>query len=283
MFFEGSNEVTRFFGLSLVRDFMAATCRHVGAFAAADPQLTQIYTRCVRTCRLIPRALSRSAPLTNAPRHDSVRDALWAWTTAHVAQNAAIPTFILNNVVTVLTLLIKRDFPERWPSAFHDVLAVGGSTTAGLDLAVRILADLEVEVVMFAEGRTKEEIAHNTRIKDVVRRPSPVDDATATTTSGGGASIAQRLVEFLCRSASAVREANADLSERCLRCLADLVGWVDVSLVACEATLTCVYGALRDTDPNLCGAACACLLELVKKGMEPVQKVSGEGRGGSRV
>ena len=46
LFFEGSNEVTRFFGLSLVRDFMTATCRHAGAFAAADPQLTQIYMRC---------------------------------------------------------------------------------------------------------------------------------------------------------------------------------------------------------------------------------------------
>ena len=105
LFFEGSNEVTRFFGLSLVRDFMSTTCKQTSAFSSSDPQLNQIY--------------------------NSIRDALWTWTTGHVAQNAAIPTFILNNVVTVLTLLIKRDFPERWPSAFRDVLAVGSSTTAG--------------------------------------------------------------------------------------------------------------------------------------------------------
>ena len=51
------------------------------------------------------------------------------------------------------------------------------------------------------------------------------------------------------------------------------MGWVDVSLIACESTLTCVYAALRDADTSLCGAACACLQELVKKGMEPLQKV----------
>ena len=240
LFFEGANEVTRFFGLSLVRDFMTTTCKQSSAFAA-DPQLNNIYS--------------------------SIRDALWTWTTGHVAQNTVIPVFILNNVVTLLTLLVKRDFPERWPSAFHDVLTIGSSSPSGLDLAVRILSDLEVEVVMYAEGRTKEEIAHNTLIKDCMRRTAGDDTTTSAT------SIAQRLVEFLCRSAAAVREADVMLSERCLRCLADLVGWVDVTLIACEGTLTCIYAALRDRDPRLCGAACACLLELVKKGMEPLQKI----------
>ena len=51
-------------------------------------------------------------------------------------------------------------------------LPLRGAIT-GLDLAVRILGDLEVEVVMFSEGRTKDEIAHNTLIKDYMRRPGP--------------------------------------------------------------------------------------------------------------
>ena len=134
---------------------------------------------------------------------------------------------------------------------------MGRGCTAGLDLTVRVICDLEVEVVMFSEGRGKAEVAHNVLIKDAMRASEN--------------SITRRIVEFLCQSAQSIRSSNVDLSERCLRCLADMVGWIDVSQVACESTLSCIYGALRD--PELCGAALGCVLELVKKGMEPIQKI----------
>jgi hypothetical protein len=187
----------------------------------------------------------------------SIREAIWAWTMDSLNKNIPIPVFILNNLVTVLTLLIKLQFPESWPSAFTELLVVGRSGTAGLDLAVRVICDLEVEVVMFSEGRGRDEVAHNVLIKDAMRASDN--------------SITRSIVEFLCQSAAAIRGTIADLSERCLRCLADMIGWIEVSLVACESTLSCIFQALRDTE--LCGAGLACLLELVKKGMEPVQKI----------
>lgn len=134
---------------------------------------------------------------------------------------------------------------------------MGRESTAGLDLVVRVICDLEVEVVMFSEGRGKQEVIHNVLIKDAMRANEN--------------SIVKQLVEFLCQSAASARSSNVELSERCLRCLAELIGWIDISLVACESTLSCLYLALRD--PELCGAVLACLLELVKKGMEPVQKI----------
>lgn len=172
-------------------------------------------------------------------------------------QNVPIPVFILNNLVTVLTLLIKLQFPESWSTAFHDLLDVGRGCVAGLDLAVRVICDLEVEVVMFNENRGKGEVSRNVLIKDTMR--------------GNDNNITRNIVEFLCQSAASIRVSNVELSERCLRCLADMVGWIDISLVACESTLSCIYLALRD--PEICSAALACLLELVKKGMESVQKI----------
>jgi Exportin 1-like protein len=65
--------------------------------------------------------------------------------------------------------LIKLLFPESWPLAFSDLLAVGRESTAGLDLVVRVICDLEVEVVMFSEGRGKQEVIHNVLIKDAMR------------------------------------------------------------------------------------------------------------------
>ena len=94
---------------------------------------------------------------------------MWAWTINSLTQNVPIPVFILNNLVTVLTLLIKLQFPESWTTAFADLLEVGRGSTAGLDLTVRVICDLEVEVVMFSEGRGKGEIAHNILIKDAMQ------------------------------------------------------------------------------------------------------------------
>ena len=232
LFFEGRSELSNFFGLSLVRDFLSSASYPTSASYAAHAQSPiQVY--------------------------NSIRDAIWAWTIGNLSQRTPIPFFILNNLVTVLTLLIKLQFPESWPTAFSDLLEVGRGSTTGLDLAVRVICDLEVEVVMFSEGRGKAEIAHNVLIKDAMRANED--------------SIVRRLVDFLCQSAASVRSTNVDLSERCLRCLAELIGWVDISLVACESTLSCMYLAIRDTE--LCSAVLACLLEVVKKGMEPTQKI----------
>ena len=230
LFFEGHSELCRFFGLSLVRDFL------LSAFRPSSP----------------------SASLAEfSPVYSSIREAVWAWTTSNLIQNVPIPVFILNNLVTVLTLLIKLQFPECWSTAFSDILEVGRGCTAGLDLAVRVICDLEVEVVMFNEGRGKGEVARNVLIKDAMRANEN--------------SITKNMVEFLCQSAASIRISNVELSERCLRCLADMIGWIDISLVACESTLSCIYLALRDSE--LCSASLACLLEVVKKGMEPVQKI----------
>lgn len=201
--------------------------------------------------------LSKDNMVSQGPVYRSIREAIWAWTSNSISSNYPIPVFILNNLVTVVTLLIKLLFPEGWSTAFSDLLILGRSNIAGLDLTVRVICDLEVEVVMFKEGRGRDEVTHNVIIKDAMRASDN--------------SITKNLVEFLCQSASSVRASNVDLSQRCLRCLADMIGWIDVSLVACESTLSCIYQALRDEE--LCGAALACLLELVKKGMEPVPKV----------
>ena len=85
LFFDGHTEISRFFGLSLIREFLSSLIKINGS--TVDPQVNQI--------------------------HQTIRDAMWSWTSNHIAQGITLPTFILNNLVTVLTLLIKRDFPER--------------------------------------------------------------------------------------------------------------------------------------------------------------------------
>lgn len=81
------------------------------------------------------------------------------------------------------------------------------------------------------------------------------------------------IIEYLCSSAVACRSRrNGELSEKCLRCLADLVGWVDVNLISSDKVLSTIYSSLQDD--VLSGSGCACLAELVKKGMDIGSKIN---------
>ena len=194
------------------------------------------------------------------------------------------PVYLINNVVSIVTLCVKHDFPEIWPSAFDEILELGNSCISGLDLTVRVLSDLDVEVVTsFSDGgtaassaapaennsqatrRQKEEQMHNTAIKDAMR----------------AGDITRNIVHLLCKSAVYLRSDTAlhasrgtgtcnALSRRCLRCMSLFIGWIDVNLVISE-TLSTLYQSLQDG--VLCAPALACLYELVKKGMDPLVKV----------
>lgn len=107
---------------------------------------------------------------------------------------------------------------------------------------------------MYNLDRSPEEIAHNTLIKDTIRDKN----------------IAHDLVVFLCNSALSIRESNVNLSKKCFRALAELIGWIDLSLILQTPALSIIYNAM--TDVTLLNAACGCILEIVKKGMDPVSK-----------
>ena len=255
LFFKGSTDTAKFFGLSMVRDY-----------------------------------LDSRVPVE---RRKTIRDAMMEWVkTAIVPQQPGAgarkderpPVYLVNNVASVITLCIKHDYPELWPGAFEEVMQLGNSCIAGLDMTVRILTDLDVEVVTaFVEGGTaassaaaggantsaatsllQKEMAHNTAVKDAMRKGD----------------VTRNIVNLLSKSAVYLRtdpgvhqlhgrgKCNA-LSRRCLRCMASFIGWIDVNLVISE-TLSTLYQALQDE--VLCAPALACLYELVKKGMDPAVK-----------
>ena len=135
----------------------------------------------------------------------------------------------------------------------------------GFTVALRVVTELDVEVVMFDDRRCGEEITHNTLIKDTMRQQNIVKD----------------LVEFLCKSVVLLRQDHfvADaaegvkISQRCLKALASMIGWIDISLVVNNDVLSLLYDCLRSPGRELTADACKCLYEVVKKGMDPVNKV----------
>jgi len=220
-FFDSTSDTAKLFGLSLIRDYLSR--------AGCSPEVME--------------------------HRRTIRENVLRWSASSVVSGMQIPSFIMNSVVTILTLGIKFEYPRQWPSAFDDILPLAETGPHGLDLVVRVLSELEVEVVMFTEQRTDEEKRNNTMIKDSMRA-SPV--------------IAN-VVSLLCRNTVAMYHAgHNELAERCLRCLAELISWIELQLVIQEALPT-LYRAL--SIPQFTAAACSCLYEILKKGMDSVIKV----------
>lgn len=220
LFFDGSTALSKFFGLSLIREYMSS---NGGAPPVAERQ--------------------------------KVRDAMMAWLGTHGANVSCVESYVINSIVTIVTLAIKHDFPELWPTAFADILTFGQRGINELDITIRVLSELEVEVVVYNESRSKQEVAHNTIVKDAIR----------------AGPIAGNIVQFLCQSAVSVRPVKASLSAKCLIALSEIIGWVDNGLIVNHTTLPIIYQTL--TDVEVAEAGLTCLLELVKKGMDPYLKI----------
>lgn len=171
--------------------------------------------------------------------------------------NERIEPYAMNNVANILTLCIKCDFPENWDSAFDEILSLSELGWMGIDLCARIISDVDVEIVMFSEARTTDEINHNRIVKDAMRTGS----------------ILFNIVNFLTSSAgqAAQKEEYLSIGELCLNSLATMIGWIDIGLIVNDSILPQVYQYLQYGP--LASAACGCLLEISKKGMNPSDKV----------
>lgn len=210
LFFESQSQTAQFFGLSLLRGYLSS----VDSFSFPDHRF-------------------------------NIREGMMTWLNTSFLENGQteIPSYIINNVVSVVTLCLKQDYPEHWPSAFQDILRLTsqspsanlppGRVLRAIDLITRILAELDMEVIVFNDQRTKQEVQHNVIIKDTMR-------ATG---------VVQNLVDFLCHSAvnctAAAGQDSISVAENCLACLAPLIGWIDITLVVQNALPT-IFSAIQD-------------------------------------
>lgn len=203
---------------------------------------------------------------------DKIRESILSWLHSyfeHISSGSTqnnpylnIPPYLLSNIVFIYTLLIKIDYPERWPSAFNDLLYFGHKYAVkdSIFFITKVLTELEAEVVVFNENRNKEEVAHNTEIKDVMRSTE----------------VMPRIVNFLSQTILISLNTPSSDSElvahACLMCLSELIGWIDLNLVINES-LNVIYMSFKSSSMKIKYGALSCIYSLIKKGMDPVDKV----------
>ncbi|GJP29651.1 hypothetical protein CLOM_g19286 [Closterium sp. NIES-68] len=248
---------------------------------------------------------------------------------------AAWAVFIRNKVAQVIVLLIRLHYPAPWPSAFDPIVAAlmavgaaanpqtasaGSNTVAAsssgegagawslvcVDMACRVLAALDQEVLSIEYARTPEESAAAMRVKDGMREGcvAPLVHAwycaaVALLTAlgaggegGGGGGVGAQQGGMQGSNGAGERggevvlrdgRGSAVSRDEAVACVASLletlqpyVAWMDIGLVADSRWLPLLFGLLasQTSEVRLRAAACGCILAIVNKRMDAVSKIS---------
>lgn len=188
-----------------------------------------------------------------------VRSELLTWLRDHVAFVERKAPYLKTKLAVVLTLLIKRDYPTRWPSAFSELLALLPHGASMVEMYFRVLVAINEEIVEFDAQRSAEEASANMRIKDAMRESSCMADIVDA--------IFNVLVN---RDASPVM---LELSYSALETLKRYISWVDLALIVNDRMIPLLFQMLRESPALRCPAA-NCVFEIVDKGMSAEKKLA---------
>eukprot|EP00002_Diphylleia_rotans_P033961 TRINITY_DN7271_c0_g1_i4.p1 TRINITY_DN7271_c0_g1~~TRINITY_DN7271_c0_g1_i4.p1 ORF type:complete len:659 (+),score=108.00 TRINITY_DN7271_c0_g1_i4:111-2087(+) len=169
--------------------------------------------------------------------------------------NSSEPVYLRNRFAVFMTMLIKSDFPERWPSAFHDLFESLNLGNDAADNFCRVLSIIDEEIIQYHINRTPEEVAHNCIIKDNMRN-----------------GILSRIASLFYQLVNMHYASNPNLASLCLQTFEKYIGWIDIGLVANEHFVPLLFGLL--SNQSIRDSAANCIYELVIKGLEPDVKIS---------
>ncbi|KAI8868138.1 Xpo1-domain-containing protein, partial [Ramicandelaber brevisporus] len=222
--------------------------------------------------QVLDHALTRSTSALSASAADLslVKNQLGAYIQRELSLQSASrdPPFIRNKLATTFTYLFIETYDTIWPTMVADLITLAtetasGSSSPATDFALRVLKAIDEQVVDKAVVRTKEQLTKCNAIKDHLREGD-----------------VRTLVGFLRASLSsalpvAVSSDAGEICELSLKLAGAYVSWVDINLIADAEFLTPVFTALQPETPiNVRIAACDALVEIIGKGMQPLDKMT---------
>ncbi|CAI5725673.1 unnamed protein product [Hyaloperonospora brassicae] len=188
-----------------------------------------------------------------------VRSKLLLWLQNHVAYVESKAPYLKTKLAIVITLLIKRDYPERWATAFTELLALLPQGASMVEMYFRILLAINEEIVEFEPQRTQQDAAHNMKIKDAMREGPCMRESFDV--------ISRVLVN------ADASKTMCELSASALETLKSYISWVDIGLVVNDTLWPLLVKLLRESEELRCQAA-NCVFEVIDKGMTPEKKLA---------
>ena len=210
-----------------------------------------------------------------------------------------MPTYMRTKIGVVLSFLIQVDFPDRWQTAFQELIQIADSTgrngsslieVTRKDIFLRTLDGFCDEVVDDTSND------RNTLIKDYVRGIACSFGGAVPVEQSIASNIIQAIMMIFQSNIQSVYEPRGDQSGEmdrlklpimALSVLKRFIPWVDLSLILNEAIIMSLVACLTHAGPgdadddngdgslaSQCAAeAVDCFKEIVNKGMEEQKKV----------
>ncbi|KAJ4462684.1 putative tRNA exportin [Paratrimastix pyriformis] len=163
------------------------------------------------------------------PQKELIRTSFFTWLRDVCPVNVPAP-FVRNKFAQCFALTVKNDYPECWPRAFQDLMAVlNGAGPPVIDMFLRILDAVDEEIISdSATGRREaRDVKRSRDVKDAMRV-----DCVGT------------LVEAWYHLLSASMLAAPDIAVGVLKVIAKYVGWIDIGHVVNERFLGLLFQAL---------------------------------------
>ncbi|XP_077399699.1 exportin-T [Vanacampus margaritifer] len=182
-----------------------------------------------------------------------IRETLMKWLQFQLLSAQTEKIFVRNKAAQVLALTFVAEYPALWPDFFFDILALVGSDPRGVDIYLRTLMAVDGEVVDRDVLHAPEEMQRNTLIKDAMREQ-----------------CIPNLVESWFQILHTYQRSHPELTCQCLEVVGAYVSWIDLGLIANQRFVDLLLSHMSVEE--LREEACDCLLEIVNKGMDPVDK-----------
>mmetsp|Transcript_10431 Transcript_10431/g.19481 ORF Transcript_10431/g.19481 Transcript_10431/m.19481 type:complete len:1131 (+) Transcript_10431:385-3777(+) len=184
-----------------------------------------------------------------------LRESIMGWIDRNVMTLGQEKSYVRNKVAVVLSLLLKREYPENWPDAFAWFLAFANKHRDGAFLFLKILEYVTEEIVAFNGNRSAEEIRHNMCIKDEMRKTTLND-----------------IVLFWHTLLTNYNQTDTELIQLCLHVVEEYIGWIELELIVNDKFIPLLYHLLTETTLFRVHSL-KCILEIIKKGMDHGRKV----------
>jgi len=186
---------------------------------------------------------------SGAADQELLRSFMGFWLQSQMTRKANEKNFLTKKAAQLFALVSLIDFPARWPTFFTDLMLTSQWSVGNADFYLKVLAAIDAEIVDREIPRTVDEANLIKDYKDAMRLK-----------------CVNELVEswqLLLKEHSA---KNPEITCQCLEIIGQYASWIEISLIVNERFLEFFSFALRHVD--LRETACACLEEIVNKGMD---------------
>ncbi|KAL4226182.1 hypothetical protein ACF0H5_014168 [Mactra antiquata] len=171
----------------------------------------------------------------------------------HVQAQKQDKGFLRNKVSQIISLAFVIDYPVRWLGFFTDLLHTLSIGHLAVDMYLRILLQIDSEVVDRDIVHTVQETERNIQIKDAMRDHSVL-----------------QLADSWLQIMNQYESTQPEIVCMCLDVVGKYISWIDIGLIANDKFVPVIIRFMSNT--LLRESACDCIHEIISKGMDPVAK-----------